>query len=749
MPDVQPKKFRFTLFIRGVITEVLANAPDGWLETKITYKTDSYYKGIRRSLTVPLKFVLKGGYLLRKELWTYGILARVVLIIDKCVSVATGWQYVNLYTGKVDFSKAEDTQTSLNADSITNDFTTQLDAYDSTSFAIPLTGNDVIDITLPSLTLKENCDFIMLPSPDFRSNAFFAIQIANYQQRANAASVQNAGFVAQVTPDFTTTGQWFFRPRLATIVRIYGGMGISVNSGHYQINIYRNSDGSLVKTLWEGTFGITTQVNFTFDFVTNVAQFETLSLYFLHVDDPNTNTGINMQYGTVSLEYNTTSPSSKAKGLRAFDLFKRLLILMNTTSPTEPNQPVPCQSFLLDPAVNGIFKGLVYTCSDSIRAFLFDAQGNAVTTTVGTIYQAGDNLQAGGRYLVLGSNVIYNGINYNINEFFDFVLGEDSFTTPDGNGFVKQTASTPSLIFTFKDFFQDILSLMGGEAALGIENGLVWLEDLSYNYRPGTGSLNLGIVDETTKIYPAIDKLYNTIKGGYADQQYDTVNGQQEVNSEVKYVTDMLSPANELNIQAKSRADPFGLEIIRVTPVDTAASRSDNDNFMLIVKDAPEVDGSFKPVQMDALTSFSGVDISYYNWFITPMQNLLRGSRYLRSIYDKMDGYSISVSRPTKSTALITTDINGRRVAESEDIVISAALGEPIFLPYYYEVKAALPPDASQILDANQYSDILSTWNDNNISAFPEEINTDEGENSPQVFKMLLSPKNKTVDLIR
>lgn len=754
----QPNKFKFTFFIRDLITEDLDNAPDGWVQTKITYKTDTFYKAVRRSLTAPFKFVRKGAYLLRREVYTYGLAGTLINLRIGKLDPDTRL-YNQIYSGRIDASKGEDVQTGYTADCISNDFTVQLDAYDTTKFAFPLTGDDIIEIKLPTLNLAEKCDFIMEASPDFRSNAFFAMSIVNYQQFANVASVQGTGFLAQVTPDFTTTNMWFFKSRIATKIRISGSMGISVSSGHYQLNVYRSSDGSLVRTLWEGTFGVTTQQNFDFDFMTSVAQFETLSLYFLHVGSANTNTGINMQYGTVSLQYLTGTPPTKCFGIRGYDLYKRLLQAMNIVSVYEPAQPVPNQSSLLDPALEGKFKNLVYTCQDTIRAFYPDpVTGQSLSTIVGTLYQAGDTLQSNGKYVVVGKNdqgltddvfVIYNSVRYNWGETFVWVLGEDTFTSPDDFGFVQQTQSTPSILFTFKDFIQDIFSLQGGQAAFAIQNGIAILEDLSYFMRSGGGQLNLGTVDTKTKINPATDIMFNSMKGGYKDQQYDPTNAQTEVMSEVIYITDLPQPATQLNIQAVSRADPFGVEITRVTPVDTSSSRSDNDNFMIIVKDEPNEDGSYSPDQMDSLTSFSGVDVSYYNWFITPKQNLLRGSQYLRSVFDKMDGYTIRVSAPKKSTALTTTDTTGRRVSESIAETISAAFGPQIFKPWYFTVNAGLPVNALDLLDNNPFGDIAFTWNNENAKGFPVEINTDEGENSAQSFKLLASPSNNMAKFIR
>lgn len=759
----QRPKFRFTFIIRDLITTVLANSPDEWLQTKVTYKTDSYYKAVRRSLTLPLKFVLQGAFLLRNEVYTYGLAGVLVNLLIEKLNLDV-WDYEQLYLGKLDFSRAKDGQTNYTVDSISNDFTIQLDANDSTKFALPLIGDDVLELTLPTLALQETCDFIMNSSPDFRSNAFFAMTIVNNQQFAQTASVQEPGFFAQVNPDFTNIGEWFFRPRINTNVRIYGAIDMSVSSGTYQLNVYRSSDGSIAKTIWQGTFSVTTQQNITFDFVVAVAQYEVLSLYFLHVGSAGTDTGINMQQGTVSLQYKTGTAPTKAKGIRGYDIYQRLLQSMNIVSIYEPQQPVPNQSYLLNPSLDSEaspvpLKNLAYTCSDSIRAFFPDpVTGVSRSTIVEALYQPGDTLQAGGKYTVLGQDdeggtidvyIMYNSVRYDYGQIFSWVLGQDNFTSPTGFAFVQQVAATPTIIFSFKDFFQDILSLRGGQAALGLQNGKVVLEDLSYFYRPGSGTLDLGTVDTKTIVEPATDLMFNSIKGGYKDQQYDPVNAQSEVNSEVIYITDLLSPASQINLQAVSRADAYGIEITRVTPVDTSSSRSDNDNFMIMLKDTAEEDGSYMPKQMNACESFSGVDPSFYNWEISPKRNLRNGSRYLRSIFDKMDGYTIRVSAPLKSTALITTDENGIQISEAAEETISAAFGTQLFLPWYITVNAGVPVNALDVIDSAPFADIKCTWNYQRIFGFPVEINIDAGENSPQSFKMLLSASNNMTTFIR
>jgi len=65
--STDPHRFKYTLDIRGVLQEVTDNAPDGWLDTTVTYKRSSKYNGLLKSLTLPFGFTLKAAYLLRKE----------------------------------------------------------------------------------------------------------------------------------------------------------------------------------------------------------------------------------------------------------------------------------------------------------------------------------------------------------------------------------------------------------------------------------------------------------------------------------------------------------------------------------------------------------------------------------------------------------------------------------------------------------------------------------------------------------
>lgn len=804
----QPNKFEFLINVGGLDEEVISQAPSNWLNTTIKYTRSKVYGGLFRGETAPITFVTKAAFILRKAYYTTGINSFVKNTVNLFNN--SSWLYYNIFKGVLDFSTAIDTIASFTINAISDDFSVQLAANDSTTYAIPLDVPEAINLELTPLALKEQADFIFNTTPDFRANSFFQISVVNNQQNSVNASVQNSGFLAQVPPVFDDTqNNFFYVARTNTNVKISGAIQSSVNSGHYQFNIYKTG-GTLVRTLSEVTNTVTLQNNFNWDFVIPLNQGEKLFFYIYRLDSSSTGpNGVNMQTGTMHLEYTTISPATMCKALPAYYVFKYLLQAMNTNQDSGPNKPVPFKSDLL----NGVMADLVITSSDSIRtalgslvnagdtvfpgtykvivgsvtyngqtyvstdptnntfpyspsAIMFSTTDGGVVEKIisgfiGTVYNPGETLQAGGTYLVGGNPgtfVTYNSINYFVGSFFTYVLGFDTFTGSDDTSFVQQTGIAPQLLINFRDAFQSIYSVQGGNCAFGIETiagvDTCFIENLDYVYRGSVGNLNVGVVDRDIKIQPATDIIGNTIVVGYKDQQYSQLNGFSEFNSQQNYGTSLVAPKKEINIVSVFRADCYGIEEIRVSQNDTASSRSDNDTFMIFKKTAPEngtplpdIGYYYHPLRAETLMSITGVDPSIYNWFISPKQNFLRGGNYFSSLYFGMKGYKITLTGATKNTAMVTIDNTGRRVAEADPILIST-LPAPLFIPIYCTFKPGMPTNALQMIDNLPYGYITFTYNNNQFKMFADTISVDIGQNTEQEIKGLLTPNNDLMQFV-
>ena len=203
------KRFKWFLNPRGTGDVELENSPDGWVDTNITYTRSAKYRGLSRQFTLPLKFVHMGALILRREFWMHFLNGNVLLTIQK-LNQALG--YSQIYQGKVDFSKAQDNITNFTAPIIPNDFTKNIDAYDSVQFAIPLDVPEAINVEITPITLNESANLFPGVPPDgiIHSDYFPPIQVVNNQQRSINASVQNVAYGQLRGPDFSTSAHWFY-----------------------------------------------------------------------------------------------------------------------------------------------------------------------------------------------------------------------------------------------------------------------------------------------------------------------------------------------------------------------------------------------------------------------------------------------------------------------------------------------------------------------------------------------------------
>lgn len=722
--QIQPPKFRFTLLIRGVLKEVLKNAPEKWQETIVNFKRSDTYKGIVRSLTTPMNFVYDGAYYIRKEYYQYGILSNIKVIIDKLIP--STWAYKNVYQGVADFTQYQDADKTVQLTSGEDDISVNIKANEDVDYAINLDVPEATTVTLNPINLKEKADMIFNGNIDQRSDAFFQMTVVNNEQHATLPSVQDVGFFADNNPNFNTSQYFFFIARTNTIVRIQGhieGLVIppAITNKRYQINVY-GSNG-YKNTLYDRSGSTPTNFSIDFDFTVTVNIGDKLFFYFENVGDTDTNNGFRVAKGNVSLNYSTATPSTTCKALSAYQVFDKLIQLMNGADTGGVYTPYPTRSNLL----TGSMKQLYITCSNSIRKI-----------ENGTTYNAGDVLTTDSKYQVVNSSVVYNGVAYAPGSTFTAVQGVQSFTTTD-NGSVILISFAEKIIISFKEFFQSIYAVMGGNCSHGIENNKAFLEDLSYVYRT-VQSIALGANRKNVKVSPAIDLLFNSIKVGYQDPQLDSLNGTQAVNSEQTWRMPDMPINKELNLISVINSEAYDIEQIRTVPADTAASRSDNKPYFLWLDTSLTT-----PLTGDV----TGVDAgsSYYNWYLSPKQNLLRGGSYLASIFFNMQGRRILFTSALKNSAM-SVNVDGKVIIENENIQISN-LPNAIFQPNYIDLSTDLKAGALDNIDGIPYGYLSFYFNEAQIDGYINEISVDLGQNSTRDFKLIATPNTNLQAFIR
>lgn len=306
---------------------------------------------------------------------------------------------------------------------------------------------------------------------------------------------------------------------------------------------------------------------------------------------------------------------------------------------------------------------------------------------------------------------------------------------------------------SLKDFFTSYDAVLC--AGLGISGETVTFEERENFFIDIVTSANVGQVKECS-FEPALEYFYSSLKAGYKDQSYNELEGKDEFNSEQEWTLPITRVQKDLNIQSVYRADVRGIEDLRInyiTNPDSDKSKdsdSDNDVFFIKVRENAETGGRFKPVMSEAFVDISGINSPYlmYNMEISPKKNLLRHSAFLSSFLDRMDGYLIRFSSATKNAEFSTTDLNGLRVKENENIPVESLEGK-MFKPLIATFECNYPKNIQALIETNPYGAVSFKFEDNTYRGFILEISTDATKNSQREFRVLLTSSNNLLNLIR
>ena len=307
-----------------------------------------------------------------------------------------------------------------------------------------------------------------------------------------------------------------------------------------------------------------------------------------------------------------------------------------------------------------------------------------------------------------------------------------------------------------KTSFNDFFKSLDGVLSVGfmIEKGVPVIEEKRYFVKKDLRAADIGEV-KAFRLELATDLVFNSLKIGYNDNDYDVEYGREEVNSTQIYSLPITRVQKEADLISPYRADQFGIESVRTIPVidneTEKDNKSDNDTFFIKISDrlidgAYEVEGAeaYRPV--DGIRGVSERN-SYYNLDLTPKKNLLRNGALIRSVLHNFEGRPVRMESAEKNRKLITVDLNGVRVAE-EDVVLPLFLDEPLFLPYVVTVTGKMPANTLDIITNFPTGFIRFSYRGYVMEGFILEAGVDIARNSERDWKLLLSPSNNLRNII-
>ena len=241
----------------------------------------------------------------------------------------------------------------------------------------------------------------------------------------------------------------------------------------------------------------------------------------------------------------------------------------------------------------------------------------------------------------------------------------------------------------FSDFYDALTGVIGCGAA--VEGNKMYFLSKESVFDPNTEIANIGRVSRI-KVSPYIENIKNRFKFGYPNKDYDKLNGRQEFNTTVEFISEFkyLEADNiEQSFVGKYRADSFGIQWLRweYSKKSSTDSKSDNDMFFVAVR--KDSNGKLI-VEQDVNHHLEQKGL--FNFFLSPKRNIMRNSRLLAAYSDKLPAQSeirFISSEKVDSNLVSQIPLDGEASVSERDAVKIYDLGAPLFKPIIFDFDSA------------------------------------------------------------
>lgn len=691
MTDIQPLPLRYSLIESGV-TYILPHAPTGWEDSLKNWSRNEFYFGMMRSFTANMEFALDGAWLLRRAYYTRGLRAEMTLVVEELQPLT--WEYRESFRGSIDFSTFSDGKNTVSISAMEQGITEMVKAYEDVQYEIPLNVANAIDIRVPGIGLTERVASI--------------IDAVSHQIRSEFYNILGIDIVINDLDSMFVTAQSVEHDNN------FGGNQFPINEESWHIRGEADTKVSISVRL-KGNYTLSRPDQAIHIMIISSEGGPTGTILFTYAPPL---VGVSAGAGTTGadripfdIEFNFNHEIST--GEKLFLAARGVL----------PNNNV-----------------------EFLRIEEGDIRVSNSLITEPTLVKAL-------RPFDLFKELLYRMNNYTAVAAQSFLLqGANWSRMVITSGDAIRGIADPKIRTTFKEFFQSMNGII--DVGFGMENGKAVLEEKPYWMKSGLKAFSVGEVKECV-IVPATNFIYNSIKVGYPDKEYEREQGREEVNSTQQWSTPVTRVQKSLDLISPYRADQLGIEELRTLPSEQNDNQtdkeSDNDTFVIKIQATPGEDDIYDVEDgRDIYTEIYGFESrqSYYNLDLTPKKNLRRHGSYLRGMLHRYEGRIIRFESAEKNANVRTVDLAGNVVQENVSISISN-LPAAFFLPYEATIKFNVPRDAGQILDTVPTGYMEWQWLGDVYSGFFLEAKQDVARNSEQEWKVLFTAKNVMEKLIR
>lgn len=703
------------------IAKYLQYAPKGWMEEEIKWTRSLTYHGLTRTYTTPYQFVGDGARILRMLYQLYGIEAICILKVERINDV--DWTYDWYYEAEVDFSQYSSSGVFVKANLAESGVSKYIRGNENTTYEIPIEAVDCVNIMMDGIELEAKYRFVPIgdhilgamgtATATRMSNAFY-IKEGDYSPGAVYNQIKeplypfyyhNAiGSTASTNPDNC----------------IYIAELPSENSFYIkqQFELWNDASSANDCKFWV----VLIIVDSNLDVKNKVLVFESPI-----VVTPGNHSVTNLE---------TTSP--------IFNLVKgdRVYLSLEVGQWNGGAGGFYADFIWAGNLTNNIgYEHILYT-----KFKLPESKIRAYRTP--QVFQKLTTLMSESNYSSFSSFLSNQALNPNTN--FDNVPYRTTITCGDAvRGLVKNKAGAPvdpKIRTTFSDFFKALQCLYG--VGMGYDNATIIIEPIEYFYKTGVNDMiyDLGDVDNIS-LEPARDYLGNVLKAGFGKQDYDGLNGRDEVNNSQEYKFPMKRINKRVDMVNSYRADMYGIEYTRanMNGKETTDSESDNDNFFISINNTMTLgafglnrpSGTFNDALLSPTTAF--------NIDLTPKRCLFRNGSFIRTINYPNETGTITFQTADKN-ARLSCDIGSGTITENANITINT-LKAKAFLPILIRIKKEIPANIIELLKNKPYGYFKFSCFGYEFKAFPFEVSVVPTTENVVEISMLPLPDTSISDL--
>lgn len=678
----------------------IENAPDGFQDIAIGFERNVRYMGLFRSFSFPLTFVKDGRSIIKHVFHKLGIEFRLffILLVKRLHFTPTeyGFYYDDFYKGEIDMASCVQEEHRMTVNLMDGGIEAMIKANENVEYEIPLFGTDPIGILLDGQRLKNTAQFLITDGYIINDNSPFThshlVDLTEISKEVNAIGGVKAvprTKVNQYAASIKNTQGWFLKATTQTMVSI-----------DYDFILTRTANRFDLEPLLM-------RCHVQIRVIDKDGQMRVTSLF--STDQPWKLFNSDRIQGSVNIDLNVDD-----------EVYFYTMVIPQDGRDSDINVKFHYSG-------EGLFR---------VTYFYRHPETAHNSISIATLCKKLVEKMTNGKY---EADVSY------LEKLKQYQIT---------SGEALRRIENPKVKTSFAEFYSWLVS--NEDVHFDIRDGKAYIGPLEEIFQlPATTgnpnnqeNIDVGEV-RNLRVTVAREFLFNRIKIGCPNQNYEDVNGRSEFNSMQYWSVPVTRDTKELDLSTTYREDGLGIEYARINFEGqiTTDSAVDNETFVVYVSSSPSAAipglALYKP-DRTANPYVTGVidPTTVINVKLSPRHKIDRKKRYLGSCMELLDSQVMKMTSAEKNAELIVNYPSGSLV-EKGDIVI-ATLAPRYFLPKYLEYETYKPIDLVDMMNEEDYRRhcVKLKWSGVNQAGFIMKVGCAPWDHEVQTHQLLSSPKN-------